>query len=399
MIKNIRELLSTFFSTIGLKEQLSDILIATIFFASLISITIILFYFLRFIIHAIIKPTFKRRKSKWSEYLYNAKFFSRIAFLIPLLIVKNFIPACFLAKSSGLLFTSTIANISIVFTFTLIINSFLKALTNILSEHSVTKDKPVKSYIQVVSIIIWIVTAILVISALLHKSPTVLLAGIGAFSAILILVFQDSIIGFVNSIQLTTNDLLRNGDWITMPKNNADGTVEEISLTSVKVRNFDNSISTIPVRQVVSDSFQNWRGMQDKGMRRVVKSLYIDITSIKYCTPEEIESIKQIDFMKEYFEHSNSSEVHSKEMINFALLRYYLVEYLKHKEHICLDQTIMAHQLNPTEFGIPLEIYCFTDIIDWVEFEKLQAEIMDHIFTILPKFNIRSFQRDTNKKN
>jgi miniconductance mechanosensitive channel len=189
------------------------------------------------------------------------------------------------------------------------------------------------------------------------------------------LVFQDTIVGFVNSIQLSSNDLVRNGDWITVSKFDADGTVEEINLISVKVRNFDNTISTVPVRQLVTDTFQNWRGMEEQGVRRIKRSFFIDSSSIAKPTPEML------------------SKISSPQETNLGCFREYLVEYLKNRGDICTDTTLLVRLLPTNEFGIPVELYCFAKTIEWSDYEKIQAEVMEHVLVALPQFNLVHYQR------
>jgi miniconductance mechanosensitive channel len=239
----------------------------------------------------------------------------------------------------------------------------------------ITKDKPIKSYVQIVSIFFWAIAIILYISILINKSPTAFLAGLGAFSAVLMLIFQDTIVGFVNSLQLAANNLVRNGDWITVNKFEVDGTVEEINLVSVKVRNFDGTLSTVPVKQLVTDSFQNWRGMEEQGVRRIKRSFYIDSKSIKKATAAM---------------HATCKTNHET---NLGCFREYMLNYLRKREDISTKNTLMVRLLQPNEYGIPLEIYCFAKTVVWVDYERIQTEITEHILVALNEFNLIYYQR------
>jgi miniconductance mechanosensitive channel len=302
-------------------------------------------------------------------------FFIRLSFFLPALLIKYLIPEFFdTGTKPDTLFTALI-NILIVTNVTLILTAFVKAMGVLLTHTDATKDKPIKSYVRIVSIFFWAIAIILFISILINKSPTVFLAGLGAFSAVLMLVFQDTIVGFVNSIQLASNDLIRNGDWITVSKFNVDGIVEEINLVSVKVRNFDGTISTVPTRQLVADSFQNWRGMQEKGVRRIKRSFLVVVPCIKNATKEIHE------------------KYHTQSETNLGCFREYLVDYLKKRGDISTDFILMVRLLPSTEYGVPVELYCFTKTTDWIEYEKIQADIMEHIYLALPKFDLEHFQR------
>jgi len=295
----------------------------------------------------------------------------------------------------------------------MIINAFLKAATDILLQKESTKDKPIKSYMQIIAVIVWSIAAILMISTLIGKSPAGLLAGIGAFSAVLLLVFQDPILGFVYSIQISANDLVRNGDWITMDNLKVDGNVEEINLVTVKIRNFDMTVSTIPVKQLITGSFQNWRHIQDLGIRRIKRSLNFDINSIKICTPEMLAKFKEIDILKSFVEQKeqeialhnakiegNTSLIpNGRHLTNLGMVRAYIHFYLKNHPLISKKKnaTLLVRQLPPNEYGLPIEIYCFTTTSEWLAYEAIQADIFDHIYTVLPYFEIQAYQRDGNK--
>ena len=401
-----------FFREIGIHVTFARLLTSMIIVSGLILTWIILFYLLKKASQLVLHLLNKRKTILWYAKLFNRKFFQRVVALIPTIFIQNMIPQFFPPESKTGIFFLAVINIGLILNFTMIALSFLNASADALLMKETTKDKPIKSYFQVIKMICWIIATILIISILLNRSPAGLLAGIGAFSAVLLLVFQDTIVGFVNGIQLSANDLVRNGDWITMNKFNADGDVEEINLTSVKVRNFDQTIVTIPVRQMVQDSFQNWRGMQDKGIRRIKRSIKMDVSTIKPCNDEMLERFKKIGLIKEYVEKrqkeiddyneklkTNSSLIpNGRHQTNVGVLRAYIEAYLRNNPNISKKGIIMIRQLPPDEYGLPLEIYCFTNTSDWIKYENIQSDVFDHIYSVFPFFEIKAYQRDAAKK-
>ncbi len=273
----------------------------------------------------------------------------------------------------------------------------------------VAKDRPIKGYIQIVQIIIYCAVIILVLSTILGKSPFKLLAGIGALAAVLILVFKDTILGFIAGIQLAANNMLQIGDWISMPKHHADGTVTEITLNTVKVQNWDKTISTIPTYALVSDSFENWRGMEESGGRRIKRHINIDMRTVKFCTPEMLKRFKKIIYLKEYIESKEKEiknynkennipdeiVVNGRRMTNLGTFRKYLEFYLKNHPMIHNDMTFLVRHLQPSEKGIPLEIYVFSKDLRWAYYESIQADIIDHVLAVIPEFDLSVFQNPT----
>ncbi|MNJ40449.1 Miniconductance mechanosensitive channel YbdG [compost metagenome] len=250
---------------------------------------------------------------------------------------------------------------------------------------------------------------ILVISNLIGQSPVILLSGIGALSAVTMLVFKDSILGLVAGIQLTSNDMLRVGDWIEMPKYEADGSITDISLNTVKIQNWDKTITTIPTYAMISDSFKNWRGMQISGGRRIKRSIYIDTSSISFCTPEMIQEFKKIHYLKDYItakeqeideynvrhEIDRTSLVNGRALTNIGVFRAYIQRYLENHPGVHKDMTLMVRQLAPQETGLPIEIYVFANSTEWAIYEGIQSDIFDHILAIAPSFELRLFQNPT----
>ena len=288
----------------------------------------------------------------------------------------------------------------------LVFDSVLSAGLEIYQEYEVAKQVPVKGFVQVIKLAVYFLAAVLAISIVLQKSPLLLLSGLGALTAVLMLIFKDAILGFIAGIQLTLNKMVARGDWIEMPKYGADGDVIDIALTTVKVQNWDKTITTIPMYALISDSFKNWRGMSESGGRRIKRSIAIDMNSIQFCTDEMLESYSKIQLLagyidrkrKELKEHNDergvdaSSLIDGRRLTNVGMLRRYIVEYLKNHPMISQEMTFLVRQLAPTDRGLPLEIYVFSTDKVWKNYEDIQADIFDHIVAVIPHFHLRVYQ-------
>lgn len=349
----------------------------------------------------------KKTKATWDDIVFDNRVMVHVSRMVAPIIIYVFVPVAFAdTNSATLAFLQRICLIYIIITFLSFINSLLKAVYTVYSEREQLRDRPLKGMLQTVQVILWFVGAIIVVSILINKSPVSLLAGLGASAAILMLVFKDSIMGFVSGVQLSANDMLKVGDWIAMPKYGADGTVIEVTLATVKVRNWDNTITTIPPYLLVSDSFQNWRGMKESGGRRVKRSINIDMNSIRFCTPEMLAKYRKIRLLKDYVEHTeqvieeynmehdidNSILVNGRRQTNLGVFRAYLTTYLKSLPDVNQELTCMVRQLQPTDHGIPMELYFFCSIKDWVPYEGVQADVFDHVLAIIPEFDLQVFQ-------
>jgi miniconductance mechanosensitive channel len=269
-----------------------------------------------------------------------------------------------------------------------LICSFITALYSISSEHEKLKNQTLKGFYQMLKLVVVCIGAIIIISTIIDKNPVAILTGLGAGTAILMLVFQDTIKGLVAGIQLMANDMLRPGDWITVPKYGADGDVMEVTLTTVKVRNWDKTIVTVPPYALVNDSFQNWRGMFDIGGRRVKRSINIDMHTVRFCTETEMEKFRQEPWM-EGFKATGEKEV------NLYIFRYYIEYYLRHNPKVSQDLTMLVRQLQPTAQGMPIELYFFSADTDWASYESLQGEVFDHVLAMLQHFDLKVFQSPT----
>jgi miniconductance mechanosensitive channel len=378
-------------------------------FIGVLLIGILLYYIAKFIIVRVLGRIARRTKSLWDDVLLEKKVFNRMAFLLPGILVYQFAPAT-LEEFPGLVFSVVKAtNLYIVFVVLLIINSFFNAVYAIYEDTEFARLHPIKGYIQVAKMIVFVVGGILILSYLFNQTPVYLLGGLGAFSAVMLLIFKDPILGLVGGIQLSANDMVRKGDWINMPKFSADGTVVEISLTTVKVQNWDNTITTLPTYSLVSDAFQNYRGMQESGGRRLKRSINFNMQSVKFCTPEMLERFRKIRILRNYIDQKeaelniyNSENniddevlINGKRQTNLGVFRAYLQAYLQNHPMIHQEMTLLVRQLQSTDLGIPIEIYVFSKATEWAAFENLQSDIFDHILAIIPLFDLQVFQSPT----
>ena len=339
----------------------------------------------------------------------NHRVFRGLAFLVPLILLGYLLEVALFPYPNASVYTYLFAEILLLVTSMIIINRFFNALCDIVSEIDAYKDKPIKSFTQVIKIIISGVIVILILAVLSGKSPVFFLTSLGAVSAVLLLVFKDTILGFVGSIQLSSNDMIRKGDWVTMQKYGADGDVEEINLTTVKVRNFDRTISTIPTYAFISDSFINWRGMMESDGRRIKRSIHLQLDYVHFATPELISKLNSINILSEFItqrqEEINSYNeskgfvgdkiISGRQQTNLGLFRKYLEFYLKNNPNVNEEMTLMVRQLSSSEKGVPLEIYCFTKTKEWVDYEHVMADIFDHIFSVVSIFDLKCFENPT----
>ena len=349
-------------------------------------------YVFDMICRKVIIPTIHKVTAKtqvtWDDYLLNDEVLNNACHLIPPIVFYVLIPLAFPVNSEFLSLVLKLCLIYMTVVAMKLVCAFINSLYAISNEHEKLKDRSMKGFYQMLKLVVICVGTIVVISILLDKSPTVILTGLGAGAAILMLVFQDTIKGLVAGVQLTANDMLRPGDWITMPKYGADGDVMEVSLTTVKVRNWDKTITTVPPYALVNDSFQNWRGMFDMGGRRVKRSINIDMHTVRFCTDEELAYFKQQPWM-EGFEETG------KEEVNLYIFRHYLLHYLKHHPKVNQDLIMTVRQLQPTAQGMPIELYFFSANTAWLRYEHLQAEVFDHVLAMLHRFGLKVFQSPT----
>lgn len=354
--------------------------------AAIIIITYLCTKLFRHVVIPLIHKITARTKAKWDDYLFNTEMMKAFSRLIPPIMLYVLLPFAFSNSPQLLNFSLKVCLMYLDIVTILLVGTFLNSLYNISNEHEKLRNRPLKGIYQMIKLITIIIGIIILFSIILDQNPTNILAGLGASAAVLMLIFKDSILGLVAGVQLSANDMLRPGDWITMTKYGADGYVIEVSLTTVKVQNFDKTITTIPPYALVSDSFQNWRGMRETGGRRIKRSVNIDMNTIHFCTEEEIQGFIQKGLLDK---KTDTSE----KIVNLAVFRSYLLNYLNNNPKVNKDLMIMVRQLQPASEGMPLEIYCFSDTPDWIPYETLQSEIFEHVMAMAPEFNLRLFQR------
>ena len=357
-----------------------------------IAAILLIAYVLDMICRKIVMPGVRKVTAKtqitWDDYLLNDDVLNNVCHLIPPVVVYALIPFAFPHEPALLEFVLKICWIYITVVGMKLVCAFLNSLYTISSEHEKLKNHSMKGFYQMIKLIVICIGSIIIISTLIDKDPIAILTGLGAGTAILMLVFQDTIKGLVAGVQLTANDMLRPGDWITMPKYGADGDVIEVTLTTVKVRNWDKTITTVPPYALVNDSFQNWRGMFDMGGRRVKRSINIDMNTVRFCTEEELAEFKNQPWMEGF-------EATGKEEVNLYIFRHYVMHYLTHHPKVHQGLTMIVRQLQPTAQGMPIEIYFFSANTAWVKYEALQAEVFDHVLATLHRFDLKVFQSPT----
>ncbi len=384
-MERLQQYIHQLFTYLGIEESFFTWGQSIIF---IIGIFIIAYLTSKIFQHAVIPAIHKitiRTKTTWDDYLFNKRVMKCFRRLIPPIVWYLFLPLVFPDTPNVLSILLKVCYVYLIIVILMLINAFFHSLYEISNEHEKLKNRPLKGIYQMMNLIAIGIGGILIISTLLNKDATSILAGLGASAAVLMLIFRDSILGLVAGIQLSANDMLRPGDWITMPKHGANGFVTEVSLTTVKVRNFDQTITTIPPYILVSDSFQNWRGMWEIKGRRIKRSINIDMTTIHFCTEEEKKRLRSKGWIDE--------QVDTEELVNLYAFRYYTTLYLKANANINQDLMLMVRQMQPTSEGLPIEIYCFTHTTEWLPYEKIQGEIFDHLLAILPEFGLQIFQR------
>ena len=350
-----------------------------------------------------------RTETRWDDILLERKVFTRLSHLAPAIILYIMLPLALEGYERLITFTTNLLFIYMIIVGILVCNSFLNAVLDIYRTLEISKEIPIKGFIQILKVVIFFIVGIFIISIILNKTPLFLFSGLGAITAVLLLIFKDAILGFVAGIQLAANKMVAHGDWIEMPKYGADGDVLEVALTTVKVQNWDKTVTTIPTYALISESFKNWRGMQLSGGRRIKRSVYIDISTIKFCTEEMIERFSKIRYIADYMEKKkkelaeyntahqldDSTPADKRQLTNVGTFRAYVASYLKNHPMINQEMTFLIRQLAPAEHGLPMEIYVFCKDKIWANYEAIQSDIFDHILAVVPEFDLKVFQSPT----
>lgn len=392
-------------TSLGLSEETTMWMSGVTTALCIILVSVLVYYIAKKILLRAFKTIFTKRQTKWSDALFRNKVFERIIFLIPAFIIHASAPVFPVYQ----VWIQRIAFCYMVLVFLLALSRLIDSVEDVYRNYDISKSRPIKGYMQVFKIVSYIIGTIVIIAVLIDRSPLLLLSGIGAATAVLLLIFQNSILGLVASIQLSSNNMVQIGDWIEMPKYGADGDVTEISLHTVKVQNWDKTITTIPTHALISDSFKNWKGMQESGGRRIKRSVFIDTTSIKFCDEEMLERFSKIQYIQQYVEDKQAeikvynethntdfeSTVNGRRLTNIGTFRAYIGYYLKNHPQIHKGMLQIIRQLEPTENGLPIEIYAFTNNTAWAVYEGIQSDIFDHVLAVVPEFDLRIFQSPT----
>lgn len=371
----------------GVDSKIANTFDEMIIAALLVILAIGLDYLCQAIFVGSMKKLAQHTHYQWDSLLLKRKVVHHLVHTIPGILVYALLPLAFIRGKGLLLLSQKICAVYIVFALLLAINGFILVFLDMYNMRQVNKNRPIKGFMQVLQVLLFFIGGIVIIAILIGKSPASLFAGLGASAAILMLVFKDTILGFVAGIQLSANDMLRPGDWITVPGSNANGIVQEITLNTVKIQNFDNTISTIPPYTLVSASFQNWRGMVESGGRRVMKSIFLDLNTIKFCTPDMLNTFrKEIPLLADYKPDEGVTPTNSQ------MFRVYVEKYLTSLPVVNTDLDLIISQLQSTEYGVPIQIYFFSRNKIWKEYERIQSDIFDHFFAMIPKFELKVYQ-------
>lgn len=371
----------------GVDPKIADTFDEIIIAVLLIAVAVGIDYLCQYIFVGSVKKLSEKSRFFWDSLLIKRKVVHNLVHAIPGIIVYALLPMAFIRGKELLLISQKICAVYIVIVLLLAINGFILVIMDIYNHREVNKNHSIKGFVQVIQVLAFFIGGIVIIAILVGKSPATLFAGLGASAAILMLVFKDTILGFVAGIQLSANDMLRPGDWITVPGSNANGVVQEITLNTVKIQNFDNTISTIPPYTLVNNSFQNWRGMVESGGRRVMKSIFLDLNTIKFCTPDMLDNMrKKIPLLADYKPDEGVTPTNSQ------MFRVYVERYLTSLPVVNTDLDLIISQLQSTEYGVPIQIYFFSRNKVWKEYERIQSDIFDHFFAMIPQFELKVYQ-------
>lgn len=389
----------------GINESTAGYLSTGILVIFIALLSIFAYLILKEVVLRAVSHFIKRTHCKWDNVLLERRVFHKLSHIVPAIIIYSFATA--LSEQMSIIRKFSLVYIFLVVIF--LVDALLNSMDDIYRTYEVSKNKPIKGYLQVAKISAYIIGGVVIIATIIEQNPLLLLSGIGALTAVFLLVFKDSLLGLVAGIQLSSNDMIRLGDWIEMSQYGANGIVIDISLNTVKIKNFDKTTTTIPTYALVSDSFKNWRGMKQSGGRRIRRSVYIDITSIAFCTDEMLDEFEKIRYLSDYIRDKKdeiglynlenkvdtSHAINVRRLTNLGTFRAYIQIYLRNHPKINKEMVQMVRQLPPGEHGLRLEIYVFTNDTAWTNYESIQSDIFDHILAIVPEFGLRVFQNPT----
>lgn len=371
----------------GFPAEYADMLDETIVAVLIILLAVGLNYFFQAVVAGGIKRYIRRFPRRWNTLLVERKVIHHLLHVVPGVLIYVLLPVAFVRGKGLLDFSQRMCAIYIIVALLLTLNSVLLVMLDIYNSKEIRKNHPIRGLVQVLQVLIFFFGGILVVSVLIDKSPVTLFAGLGAAATVLMLIFKDSILGFVSGVQLSANDMLRIGDWVTLPNGSADGIVKEITLNTVKIQNWDNTITTIPPYTMVNSTFQNWRGMQESGGRRVDKRIWLDLDTVRFTTAQELDNLrKDIPLLAGYAPESGSVPTNSQ------LYRVYIERYLRSLPVVNQELDLIIAQKEPTERGLPIRVYFFSRIKSWREYEVIQSDIFDHLLAMAPRFGLKLYQ-------
>ncbi len=393
----------------GLSDNLTFGIAVAAAFLGVLALAFLAYLFTRYVIVATLARAIMRSESQRDDTFAKMKVFSRLSHAAPAAVIYALGPAVFAPFPIAVQAIETASLLYLTLMIVLFIDALMNAGLAIYRTYEISKTFPIMSFVQIAKLLLYFFGAITVLSLVLGQSPFAFFAGLGAMTAVLMLVFKDPILGFVAGIQLSANRMVSVGDWIEMPKFSVDGDIIEIGLTTVKIRNFDKTITTIPTQSLINDSFKNWRGMQETGGRRIKRAIHLDVSSVKFCDAEMLSRFSKIQYIADYIAAKKtelsefntsagvdtSTLVNGRHLTNIGTFRAYIEAYLRAHPKISDIFTFLVRQLKPTEKGLPIEIYVFTTTTDWIEYESIQSDSFDHLFAAAPEFDLRLFQNPT----
>lgn len=399
----LNELLQNWLSGFNIGAGIVHALAGTILTVLVLLVSIIAFYISRRIVETVVHRVFRRSRITWDDILEESRFFIRLTLIVPAIVIQLLVPLAFGTYPRGI---SIVVNIYFIVVVLLTLDALINFFHGTYQKFDVSKEVPLKGFSQVIKIVLVCAGLIMALSEMLGRSPVYLLSGLGAMTAVLMLIFKDPILGFAAGIQLISNRMLKPGDWIEMPKYGADGDVIDITLTTVKVQNWDRTITTIPTYALINDSFKNWRGMQESSGRRIKRAIYIDMNTIRFCTPEMLGRFSKIRYIADHMERKNQeveaynaergfgeqNGANTRKLTNIGTFRAYVYAYLQNHPQINTDMTFLIRQLAPTQHGLPLEIYVFCKDKVWANYEAIQSDIFDHLLAIAGEFDLTVYQ-------
>jgi miniconductance mechanosensitive channel len=406
---SINHWLAKWLTDVGVKEDWLQWVMLAVDIALIILIVVVIDWISRKLVFRVVYHIVKRSKATWDDILYERRVFRGVAHIIPALLIRYFVPYYFNEFPGITGPVHFLTEVYIIIILAYVFNKFLTTLNEVFQQSDSLKDKPTESYIQLGKIVLFLGVGVYLLSILIGKEPIWILTTLSAATAVLLLIFRDPILGLVASITMSANDIVRIGDWVAFEKYGADGEVVRFSLTTVQIQNWDNTISTVPTYAFMSESFKNYRNMQQLGARRIKRSLHIKMGSVKHADQDLLERLKKVHFLTNIIEERSKqisayNEAHNidksmlingRHMTNLGLFRFYVAEFLRNHPKIRQDIHMMVRHLQPSETGIPVEVYCFTSDILWVNFEAIQADIMDHLIASLSYFDLEIFESPT----